>query len=206
MARTRGGKQWMQEHLKDEYVQRAQKEGYRSRAVYKLTEIDARDRLIKPGYRVVDLGAAPGSWTEYAAKKVAKTGKVFALDILEMPAVQGVTFIQGDFRQADVLTELLQALDNQPIDLVMSDMAPNISGMKAVDQPRSVYLVELALELARDVLKPGGNLLVKVFNGEGIEALKQTLRKDFASLQVRKPRASRLRSSENYLLARGYNV
>lgn len=196
----------MQEHLNDEYVIKAQKEGYRARAIYKLMEIDARDRLIKPNHIVVDLGAAPGSWSEYAVTKTGKNGRVFALDLLDIEPIDGVDFIQGDFRSDEVLDQLMGLIENHPVDLVMSDMAPNISGMRAVDQPRSMYLAELSLELARNVLKPGGDLLIKVFNGEGLDEFKKLLREDFNKLVVRKPKASRARSRENYLLARGYNV
>lgn len=196
----------MQEHLSDEYVKRAQKEGHRARAIYKLMEIDERDRLIKPNHYIVDLGAAPGSWSEYAASKIGKNGKVFALDLLEMDPIEGVEFIQGDFRSDEVLEKLLKLIENHPVDLVMSDMAPNISGMKAVDQPRAMYLAELCLDLAKKVLKPDGDLLIKVFNGEGLDEFKKLLRNDFSKIIVRKPKASRARSRENYLLARGYNV
>lgn len=196
----------MQEHLNDEYVIRAQKEGHRARAIYKLMELDERDRLIKPGHCIVDLGAAPGSWSEYAATKVGKKGKVFALDLLDITPIAGVDFIQGDFREESVLNQLMKSIESHPVDLVMSDMAPNISGMKAVDQPKSMYLCELSHELAKSVLKPGGDLLMKVFNGAGLDEFKKDLRKDFNKLIIRKPKASRARSSENYLLARGYNV
>ena len=206
MARTRGGRHWMQEHLSDEYVKRAQKEGHRARAIYKLMEIDERDRLIKPNHYIVDLGAAPGSWSEYAASKIGKNGKIFALDLLEMDPIERVEFIQGDFRSDEVLEKLLKLIENHPVDLVMSDMAPNISGMKAVDQPRAMYLAELCLDLAKKVLKPDGDLLIKVFNGEGLDEFKKQLRNDFSKIIVRKPKASRARSRENYLLARGYNV
>ena len=206
MAQTKGGRQWMQEHLNDEYVLRAQKEGHRARAIYKLMEIDERDRLIKPGHYVVDLGAAPGSWSEYAVTKIGKKGRVFALDLLEIEPIKGVDFIQGDFRSDEVLDQLMKLVENHPVDLVMSDMAPNISGMRAVDQPRAMYLAELSLELARNVLKPGGDLLIKIFNGEGLDEFKKVLRADFDKLIIRKPKASRARSRENYLLARGYNV
>jgi len=206
MAQTKGGRQWMQEHLNDEYVLRAQKEGHRARAIYKLMEIDERDRLIKPGHYVVDLGAAPGSWSEYAVTKIGKKGRVFALDLLEIEPIKGVDFIQGDFRSDEVLDQLMKLIENHPVDLVMSDMAPNISGMRAVDQPRAMYLAELSLELARNVLKPGGDLLIKIFNGEGLDEFKKVLRGDFDKLIIRKPKASRARSRENYLLARGYNV
>ncbi len=205
-SRSKTSGRWLQEHFDDEYVKKAQKEGYRARAVYKLLEIDEKDRLLKPGMTVVDLGAAPGSWSEVAAQRVGNKGRVFALDILPMDSLPGVTFIQGDFREEAPYNALLEALNGAQVDLVMSDMAPNISGMKAVDQPRAMYLAELALELARKVLRPGGDLLIKVFNGEGLDAFKQELRKDFDRLIVRKPRASRPRSAEIYLLARGYNL
>ena len=205
-SRSKSSGRWLQEHFDDEYVKKAQKEGYRSRAIYKLLEIDEKDHLLKPGMTVVDLGAAPGSWAELAAQRVGDKGRVVALDILPMDSLPGVTFIQGDFREEAPFNALLGVLGESPVDLVMSDMAPNISGMKAVDQPRAMYLAELALDLARKVLKPGGDLLVKVFNGEGLDAFKQELRRDFKTLIVRKPKASRPRSPEIYLLARGYNV
>ena len=205
-SRSKSSGRWLQEHFDDEYVKKAQKEGYRSRAVYKLLEIDEKDQLLKPGMTVVDLGAAPGSWSEVAAQRVGEKGRVIALDILPMDSLPGVIFIQGDFREEGPYNALLEALGDSQVDLVMSDMAPNISGMKAVDQPRAMYLAELALELARKVLKPGGDLLVKAFNGEGIDAYKQELRKDFNKLIVRKPRASRPRSPEIYLLARGHKL
>ena len=205
-SRSKSSGRWLQEHFDDEYVKKSQKDGYRSRAVYKLLEIDEKDQLLKPGMTVVDLGAAPGSWSEVAAQRVGEKGRVIALDILPMDSLPGVIFIQGDFREEGPYNALLEALGDSPVDLVMSDMAPNISGMKAVDQPRAMYLAELALELARKVLKPGGDLLVKAFNGEGIDAYKQELRKDFNKLIVRKPRASRPRSPEIYLLARGHNL
>jgi len=204
-GRSKTSNRWLQEHFDDEYVKKAQQDGYRSRAVYKLLEIDEKDRLLRPGMTVVDLGAAPGSWSEVAAQRVGEKGRVIALDILPMECLPGVTFIEGDFREEGPYNALLEALGESQADLVMSDMAPNISGMKGVDQPRAMYLADLALELARNVLKPGGSLLVKVFNGEGIDAYKQELRKDFDKLIVRKPKASRPRSAEIYLLARGYN-
>ena len=204
-GRSKTSNRWLQEHFDDEYVKKAQQDGYRSRAVYKLLEIDEKDRLLRPGMTVVDLGAAPGSWSEVAAQLVGEKGRVIALDILPMECLPGVTFIEGDFREEGPYNALLEALGESQVDLVMSDMAPNISGMKGVDQPRAMYLADLALELARNVLKPGGSLLVKVFNGEGIDAYKQELRKDFEKLIVRKPKASRPRSAEIYLLAKGYN-
>ena len=194
----------MQEHLNDEYVIRAQKEGYRARAIYKLMELDERDRLIKPGHFVVDLGAAPGSWSEYAITKVGKKGKVFALDLLEIEPIPRVDFIQGDFREDNVLEQLMKSLENHPVDLVMSDMAPNISGMKAVDQPRAMYLAELAVDFSRNVLKSGGDLLIKAFEGEGMTELRRELGASFQKVVTRKPAASRSRSREVYLVARNY--
>lgn len=206
MARTKTSSKWLKEHFDDSYVKRAQQEGWRSRAVYKLIEIDEKDHILKPGMTVVDLGAAPGSWTEYAAKKVGDKGRIIALDILPMDALADVTVIQGDFREQEVYDQLVETLGNAQVNLVMSDMAPNISGIKAVDQPRAIYLAELALELADKVLIEGGDLLIKVFTGEGLDPFKQELRKKFKKILIRKPKASRPRSSEIYLLARGYNV
>jgi len=205
-TRSKTSKQWLREHFNDEYVQRAQQEGYRSRAVYKLLEIQKRDQIIKPGMTVVDLGAAPGGWSEIARNLVGKKGRVIATDILPMDPIEGVDFVLGDFREEAVFEKLMEIIGNQPVDLVMSDMAPNMSGMDAVDQPRSMYLVELALDMARQILKPGGDMLVKVFQGEGSEAYFKELRNEFKRLMIRKPKASRLRSSEVYALARGRKV
>jgi 23S rRNA (uridine2552-2'-O)-methyltransferase len=205
-TRSKTSKQWLREHFNDEYVQRAQQEGYRSRAVYKLLEIQKRDKLIKPGMTVVDLGAAPGGWSEVARNLVGKKGRVIATDILPMDPIEGVDFVQGDFREEAVFEKLMEIIGNQPVDLVLSDMAPNMSGMDAVDQPRSMYLVELALDMARQILKPGGDMLVKVFQGEGSEAYFKELRSEFERLMIRKPKASRPRSSEVYALARGRKV
>ncbi len=205
-SRSKTSQAWLKEHFDDEYVKKAQQDGYRARAVYKLLEINERDRLLRPGMTVVDLGAAPGSWSEVAAQKVGDRGRVFALDLLPMDALAGVDFIQGDFQDQNVYDELLKMLDNHQVDLVMSDMAPNISGVKAVDQPRAMYLVELTLELAIKVLKKEGDMLVKVFNGEGVDEFKRVLRNHFDKVQVRKPKASRPRSPEIYLLARGFKV
>ncbi len=206
MARSKTSKKWLTEHFDDTYVKKAQQEGWRSRAIYKLIEIDERDRLLKPGMTVVDLGAAPGGWSEYAARQVGSKGRVIALDLLPMDAIAGVEFIEGDFHEEAVYERLLAVLDGRPVDLVMSDMAPNMSGMKAVDQPRAMYLAELSLELAQKVLKPGGDMLLKAFTGEGLDEFKREIRQHFAKLIVRKPKASRARSPEIYLLARGYNV
>lgn len=195
---------WLQEHFQDEYVKRAQRDGFRSRAVYKLEAIHVKDRLLKPGLTVVDLGAAPGGWSQYCVAQIKPGGHIIALDRLPMEPLPGVTVLQGDFREQVILDELLTALGGRPVDLVLSDMAPNTSGIKAVDQPRAMDLAELAVDFAQRCLRPGGDLLVKVFQGEGFDALLKTLRTDFATVKVRKPDASRARSSELYLLARDY--
>ncbi|HXF67763.1 MAG TPA: RlmE family RNA methyltransferase [Burkholderiales bacterium] len=202
MGRVRG-KDWMQEHVSDAYVKRARAEGMRSRAAYKLEEIARRDRLLAPGMLVVDLGAAPGGWSQVAAKRVVPGGRVIALDLLEMPALPGVTFIRGDFRDPSVVAELERALGGRKADLVLSDMAPNLSGIGATDQARVLELAGLALEFAMNHLKPRGKFLVKLFQGEGFEEYLRRLRGRFRSVAVRKPRASRERSSEVYLLAGG---
>ncbi len=196
----------MDRHVNDEFVKRAQRDGYRSRAVYKLLEINERDHLIKPGQTVVDLGAAPGGWSQVAERIVGDAGKVFALDILPMDSIAGVEFIQGDFREEEPLRRLMELLGDRPVDLVISDMAPNVSGMNAVDQPRSMYLCELALEFAREVLRPGGTFVVKVFQGEGFDQYVRDLRASFGRVVTRKPKASRPKSREVYLVAGNYNV
>lgn len=200
MARSKSSKRWLDEHFKDSYVKQSQQAGYRSRASYKLLELDDKDRLFRPGQLVVDLGAAPGGWSQVAAERVGERGRVLASDILPMDALAGVEFVQGDFTEEAVLDELLAALGEQKADLVISDMAPNMSGVAAVDQPRAVYLVELALDMARQVLKPGGHFVAKVFQGEGFDPLLQETRKAFDKLVVRKPGASRARSREVYLV------
>jgi 23S rRNA (uridine2552-2'-O)-methyltransferase len=205
MARKKSSsKSWLKEHFDDPYVQRAQREGYRSRACYKLLEIQEKDKLIKPGMTVVDLGAAPGGWSQVAAKLVGHKGRVIASDILPMDSLADVEFVQGDFTEDAVFEQILAAIDGQPVDLVISDMAPNMSGMNAVDQPRSMYLVELALDMACQVLTPGGAFLSKVFHGEGFDELMRTSRAVFGKVLTRKPAASRPRSREVYLLARDY--
>jgi 23S rRNA (uridine2552-2'-O)-methyltransferase len=204
MARSKSSARWLREHFTDEYVKRAQQDGYRSRAVYKLLEIHEKDRLLRPGLAVVDLGAAPGGWSQLATRLVGGQGRVMALDILPMESLPSVEFIEGDFRETAVLDQLLAALDGRPVDLVLSDMAPNTSGIKAVDQPSSLYLAELALDFARQCLKPGGDFLVKAFQGEGFDRFLKELRVAFATVAPRKPRASRARSAEQYLLARNY--
>ena len=203
MKVTRTSKAWMQEHLNDEFVKRAQKEGYRARAAYKLIEIDDKDKLIKSGMTIVDLGSTPGSWSQVAVQRLKGHGKVIALDILEMTGIAGVTFIQGDFREETVLKQLQEAINNKPVDLVIADMAPNISGVKDVDQAGAAYLTELALEFSSEWLKPGGNFLVKVFIGSGFDEIVKTMRLRFDKVVTRKPKASRDRSSEVYLLGIG---
>ena len=204
MSRSKSSTRWLREHFEDGYVRLARKQGYRSRSVYKLQEIQDKDQLLKPGMTVIDLGAAPGGWSQFAAQVVGQQGKVIALDILPMDALPGVDFLQGDLREQATLDHLLALLAGRPVDLVISDMAPNTSGVKAIDQPRGLYLAELALELARRCLRSGGDLLVKAFQGEGFTALLQELRCNFATVVSRKPKASRSRSPEIYLLARNY--
>ncbi|MEZ0153563.1 MAG: 23S rRNA (uridine(2552)-2'-O)-methyltransferase RlmE [Candidatus Reddybacter sp.] len=204
MAKSKTSKAWLKEHESDEYVLRSRKDGYRSRASYKLLEIDQSACLLKPGMTVVDLGSAPGGWSQIAIAKVGDSGRVVASDILNMDAIAGVDFVRGDFTDDTVFDAILETLADRPVDLVISDMAPNMSGMKAVDQPRAMYLVELAVDFARQVLSPGGVFLAKVFQGEGFDALVRDLRVDFNSVAIKKPDASRARSSEVYCLARGF--
>jgi 23S rRNA (uridine2552-2'-O)-methyltransferase len=204
MPRSKSSARWLREHFTDEYVKRAQREGYRSRSVYKLLEIHENDRLLRPGMTIVDLGAAPGGWSQLAARQVGKGGAVIALDILPMESLPGVEFLEGDFRETEALERLLATLAGRPVDLVLSDMAPNTSGLKAVDQPRGMYLTELALDFARQCLRPGGDFLVKAFQGEGFDQFLKDLRAAFTIVAPRKPRASRARSAEQYLLARNY--
>ena len=205
MAKKRSSsKAWLKEHRDDPYVQQAQREGYRSRACYKLLELQERDRLIRPGMTVLDLGSAPGGWSQVAVELVGHSGRVIASDILPMDTIAGVEFIQGDFTEEEVFGQLLAALAGTPVDLVISDMAPNMSGMNAVDQPRSIYLVELALDMARQVLTPGGAFVSKVFQGEGFDELYREARESFDRVLTRKPKASRPRSREVYVVARGF--
>jgi len=203
MKASKTSKQWMQEHVNDHFVQLAKKEGYRSRAAYKLLEIDAKDRLFRPNMAVVDLGATPGGWSQIAANRVGRSGKVVALDLLPLDPLPGVDFIQGDFRDDDVLKQLEDLLQDKQVGLVISDMAPNISGVASVDQARIMHLAELAMEFALEHLEPKGSFLVKVFQGEGFEAYLKMMRLHFAKVVSRKPKASRDRSSELYLLASG---
>ncbi|MDP3539857.1 MAG: 23S rRNA (uridine(2552)-2'-O)-methyltransferase RlmE [Azonexus sp.] len=202
MKRTRTSKAWMREHVNDTYVQLAKKEGWRSRAAFKLTEIDDKDKLLKRGEVVVDLGATPGGWSQVAAKRVGDSGLVLALDLLEMEPLHGVDFIQGDFREDDVLKKLEEKLNGRHVGLVMSDMAPNMSGVPLVDQARIMYLAELGLEFSKVHLKPEGAFLVKVFQGTDYETFLRSMREVFKTVAVRKPDASRDRSAELYLLGR----
>ena len=195
-------KRWLERQNRDPYVKQARNSNYRSRAVYKLQEIDQRDRLLRPGQLVVDLGSAPGSWSQYAAEKVLPDGKVIAVDILEMPPINGVEFILGDFTEQSVFDQCLARLDGNKADLVISDMAPNLTGIRDSDQARCMYLAELALDFAAAVLNPRGNLLIKVFEGAGIEQFKRALKEQFQRVSVRKPDASRSGSREFYILAR----
>lgn len=203
MARSKTSKAWLSEHVNDPYVQRAKADGWRSRAAFKLLEIDDRDRLIRPGEVVVDLGAAPGGWSQVAARRLAGRGRVIALDLLEMAAIPGVDFFQGDFRDESVLSMLEEKLSGDRVGLVLSDMAPNISGIPVSDQARMMHLAELGLEFSREWLKPEGAFLVKVFQGYGYPEFLASMRQTFATVQTRKPEASRDRSAELYLLGRG---
>jgi 23S rRNA (uridine2552-2'-O)-methyltransferase len=202
MKRTKTSKQWMMEHVNDVYVQRAKAEGYRSRAAYKLIEVAARDKLLKPGMVVVDLGAAPGGWSQVAAAKTGAGGRVIAVDLLPMDSLRNVTFLQGDFRDEAVAQALERELAGRPIDLVLSDMSPNISGIALSYQARAMHLAELALEFAVKHLKPGGSLLVKVFQGSGFQEFLREMRSCFMRVMTRKPEASRGRSNELYLLGK----
>ena len=204
--RSASSKRWLHEHRSDAYVKQARHEGFRSRAVYKLQELDQRDHLLRPGISVVDLGAAPGGWCQYLSQRLGERGKIVALDVLPMDPVPGVTFIQGDFREAAVLEQLEAAVGATKVDLVLSDMAPNISGVDAADQAAGVHLAELALDFARNRLKPGGVLVTKLFQGEGFDEFLANLRQAFDKVVLRKPKASRPRSREIYLVARGLRV
>ena len=204
MARTKTSNRWLQEHFSDIYVKKAHAEGYRSRAVYKLKEVDEKERLIKPGMSVVDLGAAPGGWVQYVAEKLGGQGTIVAMDILPMAPLPGVTFIQGDFREDSVLQQLMSCIPEHSVDLLLSDMAPNMSGSRAVDVPRAMYLVELAYDFSHRMLKPGGALLMKIFHGTGFDDIVKQARLQFEQVVIRKPQASRSRSRETYLLAKGF--
>ena len=200
MAKSKSSRRWLTEHFDDQYVKMAQKQGLRSRAAFKLTELDDKYRLLRKGMCVVDLGSAPGSWTQVVQRALGESGKIVALDILAMDPLDRVTFIQGDFTEDEPLALLEEALDGQNVDLVLSDMAPNMSGMGAVDQPRAMYLAELALAFAEKWLEPGGSFVVKVFHGEGFDDFLRETRSLFEKVQIRKPSASRPRSREVYIL------
>jgi 23S rRNA (uridine2552-2'-O)-methyltransferase len=204
--RSKSSARWLAEHANDEYVKKAQKDGWRSRAVYKLAEIQEKERLLRPSMRCVDLGAAPGGWSQYAARIIGGSARIVATDILPMDAIVGVDFVQGDFREESVLNELLTVVGASKVDLVLSDMAPNMAGIDAVDQPRSMYLAELAVEFADRVLAPGGDLLVKLFQGAGFEEIIRDARKRYGRVVTKKPKASRARSPEIYLLARQFGM
>ena len=204
MSRSKTSKHWLKEHFDDQYVKQSQQEGYRSRASYKLLEINKKDKLFRKGMTVVDLGATPGGWSQVAADLVGEQGMVIASDILPMDSVANVEFVQGDFTEDAVYEQIVSVLDGRPVDLVISDMAPNMSGMADIDQPRAMYLVELAFDLASQVLRPGGNVVVKVFQGEGFDTLLRDMRSVFSKVATRKPDASRARSREVYWVAKGF--
>ena len=202
--RSKSSARWLDEHVNDPYVKQAQIDGYRSRASYKLLAINDKDKLIRPGMLVMDLGSAPGGWSQVASRLVAPKGRVIASDILPMDAMADVEFIQGDFTEQEVFERIMAAVDGAPVDVVISDMAPNLSGIASADQAASIYLVELALDMACQVLKPKGSFVAKVFQGEGYEAFVRQVREHFDSLVVRKPQASRARSREVYLVGKGF--
>ena len=204
--RTPSSTRWLKEHFDDKYVQKAQKLGLRSRAVFKIDEIQLKDKLIKPGMTVVDLGAAPGGWSQFCVEQVGDKGRVIACDILPMDPIAGVDFLQGDFREESVLAALLERVGDAKVDVVLSDMAPNMSGTPAVDQPRSIYLIELALDMCRQVLAPNGSFVVKVFQGVGSEGYLKAVREVFKVVKVRKPDSSRARSREVYIVATGFKL
>ena len=206
MTRTKSSRRWLHRHFSDSYVQRARTEGYRSRAAFKLLEIQEKDRILAPGMRVLDLGAAPGGWSQAAARIIGPRGWIVALDLLPMEPLPEVAFVQGDFRDEASLAELRRTLEGEAVDAVLSDMAPNMSGNHAVDQPRMIYLCELALDLAKELLNPGGSLVVKTFHGEGFEGFHKEMRASFRRVASRKPKSSRARSRELYLVATGYSL
>lgn len=205
MARSKSSSRWLQEHVNDQYVKRAQVDGYRSRASYKLLELIDKDKLVKPGMIVMDLGSAPGSWSQVVAPLAGAKGRVIASDILPMHEIAGVEFIQGDFTEESVAAQILATLGDAKVDLVLSDLAPNISGINAADQASSIYLVELALDMARQVLKPKGNFVAKAFHGQGYDEYLKDVRTSFDKVVIRKPDASRSRSREVYIVAKGFN-
>ena len=204
MARSKTSLGWLKRHVNDPYVKQAQKDGYRSRASYKLLEVQEKYKLIRPGMSVVDLGAAPGGWSQVTSRLIGGQGRLIASDILEMDSIPDVTFIQGDFTEDEVLGRILEAVGNSQVDLVISDMAPNMSGTPEVDMPKAMFLCELALDLAARILKPGGNFVIKVFQGEGFDAYVKDARQKFDKVQMIKPDSSRGSSREQYMLAWGY--
>jgi len=206
MKRSKSSRQWLDRHFNDAYVKKAQQVGYRSRAAFKLLEIQEKDRLIKPGMRVVDLGAAPGGWCQVARDLVGDKGRIIALDILPMDPMAGVDIIQGDFREDGPLEALRNLLGGEPVDLVISDMSPNVTGVGSVDQPRAMYLCELALDFARECLKPGGGFVIKVFQGTGFDEYLKSMRQSFGRVVSRKPDASRSKSREIYLVAGNFKL
>ena len=204
MARSKSSTRWLQEHFDDEYVKLSQKEGYRSRAVYKLKELQEKDRLIQQGMSVIDLGAAPGGWSQYAVELVGKNGRVVASDILPIDPLPFVEFIQGDFTEERILNEILELIGNDKANVVISDMAPNLSGNDAVDQPSSIYLCELALDISKQILAENGTMVVKLFQGAGSDEYLKEVRQCFKQVKIRKPKASRARSREVYVVAQRY--
>ncbi|MDP7537561.1 MAG: 23S rRNA (uridine(2552)-2'-O)-methyltransferase RlmE [Methylococcales bacterium] len=204
MGRSKSSNQWLQEHFNDEFVKQAQVQGFRSRAVFKLQEIQKKDNFIRPGMNVVDLGAAPGAWLQYVKRLLKGQGRIVGLDILPIEAIEGVHCVRGDFREEVVMAELSRVLENIPVHVVLSDMAPNLTGNKAIDQPQSIYLAELALEMADTVLSADGCFVVKVFQGEGFDAYKKSVSAVFSKVLIRKPKASRPRSKEVYIVGKGF--
>lgn len=206
MARSKSSAEWLREHVEDIYVQKAQQDGYRTRASYKLIELDEKDQLIKPGMVILDLGAAPGGWSQVVGRKLNGNGVIIASDILPMDPIADVDFIQGDFTEQSVFDQIMEAVGGRPVDLVISDMAPNMSGVASIDQPGSMYLVELALDMARQVLKPNGQFVAKVFQGDGFDEYVKDVRESFSKVMIRKPKASRPRSREVYLVGKGFRA
>jgi len=204
MARSKSSARWLKEHVNDPFVKQAQKDGYRSRASYKLKELNEKDKLIKPGMLVIDLGSAPGGWSQIASELVGEQGKLIASDILPMDPLPDVDFIQGDFTEEAVFDEIMRAIANRPVDVVISDMAPNLSGISSADQAASIYLIELALDMAQQVLKPKGSFIAKAFQGEGYDAFVTLVREQFETVVIRKPDSSRARSREVYVVAKGF--
>ena len=206
MARSKTSAGWLKEHVDDIWVQKAQQDGYRTRASYKLIELDEKDQLIKPGMTVVDLGSAPGGWSQVVTRLLKGNGTIIASDILPMDPIGDVNFIQGDFTEESVFDELMAVIDGRPVDLVISDMAPNMSGVASIDQPGAMYLVELALDMARQVLRPNGQFVAKVFQGEGFDQYLDDVRTSFSKVMIRKPKASRARSREVYIVGKGFRA